>query len=203
MSVRETTGPRRSIHWLLEGLLIVVSVALGFSLTQWGERRHDRELAQRMVLSVQAEVEYNRALVDRYIPIHRTWRDALDRHDRASGSGSAVDVLFDTRPSLPADMNTNVPVLRRAAWDTALSTGALRLVDYDVAAGISEIYSMQEYASSLFPTLFDDASFFDATMRAATIRLAQTNLRELTFAEESLFALYEKYLPVLREANEN
>jgi hypothetical protein len=49
-----------------------------------------------------------------------------------------------TRPHLPPKIRTNVPLFRRAAWDTALSTGALRLMDYDLAAGLSEIYGMQD-----------------------------------------------------------
>ena len=191
---------RRSIRWLIEGLLIVVSVALGFSLTQWGDRRRERELADRMLLSVRTEVEYNRATLDPYLSIHRAWRDAFDRHDLSTGSGSAIDVLFETRPPLLPGMTTNVPLLRRAAWDTALSTGALRLIDYDLAAGISEIYNMQEYAASRFPVLFSDPAFFDPSARVAASRLAQTTMRELTFGEESLVALYDKHLPGIRAA---
>lgn len=191
---------RRWIHWLLEGMLIVVSVALGFGLTQWGERRHERELAERMLLGIRAEVEYNRATLDPYLPIHRAWRDAVGRRDPSIGMGSAMDVLFEARPPLRQEMTTNVPLFRRAAWDTALSTGALRLIDYDLAANISEIYNMQAYAASMFPPLFTELPLYDPAARVAALRLAQTTMKELTFAEESLLALYDRYLPAIRRA---
>jgi hypothetical protein len=191
---------RRSIHWLFEGLLIVVSVALGFSLTQWGERRHEQELAERMLLGVRAEVERNRVMLEPFLAFHVAWRDAFDLRDASASAGSARDLLWDARPPLQPDMTAHMPLLRRAAWDTALSTGALRLVDYDLAAGISEIYSMQAYAASVFPPMFSETTFFDPTARVAATRMAQTTMHELVFAEQSLLALYDTHLPSLRSA---
>jgi hypothetical protein len=115
---------RKPLHWLPEGVFIVVSVVLGFGLTELGEYRNDRELAARMLASIRAEVEHNRATLAPFVPVHRTWQEALDREDPAKESGSAVDVLFAPRPTLPPEFRTNVPVLRRAAWDTPISTGA-------------------------------------------------------------------------------
>ena len=48
-------------------------------------------------------------------------------------------MFFATRPDL-GNIKTSFPIFHRAAWDTALSTEALRLVGYDLAAGLSEIY---------------------------------------------------------------
>jgi hypothetical protein len=189
---------RRPLHWLLEGLFIVVSVVLGFSLTEFGEYRNERELANRMIAGIRTEVEYNYALLKPFIPIHRAWQEALRREDLSGGTGSAVDVLLATRPELPREIQANIPLLRRAAWDTALSTGALRLIDYDLAAGLAEIYGMQDYAGAAFSKLFSDPSFFDPASRSATIRLAQTTMQELTWAEETLLALYDRHLPALR-----
>ena len=191
---------RKPIHWLLEGIFIVVSVVLGFSLTEFGEYRNERQLAARMVASIRTEVEYNHAALNRFLPIHQAWQKALERQDPSRATGSAIDVLFATRPQLPPEVRTNVPLLRRAAWDTALSTGTLRLIDYDLAAGLSEIYGMQDYASAMFPRLFSDPSFFDPTQRSATIKLAQTTMDELIFAEETLLELYDKHLPLIRAA---
>jgi hypothetical protein len=189
---------RKPVHWLLEGVFIVVSVVLGFSLTEFGEYRNERELATRMTVSIRREVEYNQATLKPFIPIHRAWQKALETESPSNGTGSAIDVLFATRPQLPPEIRTNVPFLRRAAWDTALSTGALRLIDYDLAAGLSELYGMQDYTSATFPKLFSDPSFFDPSGRSGTIRLTQTTMQELLWSEETLAALYDKYLPALR-----
>ena len=164
-----------------------------------GEYRSERELAARMLAGIRAEVEYNRAALAPYVPVHGAWQEALEKENPSNGSASAIDALFATRPKLAPEFRTNVPLLRRAAWDTALSTGALRLIDYDLAAALSEIYGMQEYAGATFPRLFSDPSLFDPAARSASIRLVQTTMRELVFAEETLLALYDRHLPLIRK----
>jgi hypothetical protein len=191
---------KKAMHWLLEGAFIVVSVMLGFAVTRYGEYRDERDLAARMLASIQTEVEYNRAVLERYVPIHRAWHQAVDGVDPANGTESAIDVLFSKQPELPPDFTTNVPLLRQAAWDTALSTAALRLIDYDLAAALSEIYSMQGYAAATFTRLFSEPQMFDPAGRSAALRMAKVTLREMTWAEETLLGLYDKHLPAIRAA---
>ena len=193
---RKKTG-----QWLLEGVFIVVSVALGFAVSQFGEYRNERQLAQRMLESIRIEVEYNRRALEPYVPFHRDWRDRLTKADSKSVTTNGVDFFFASRPAMPTDMRANVPFLRHAAWDTATSTGALRLIDYDLAAGLSEVYSMQQYAASTFSSLFGQSAFYDPSAGVATARLAQTVMQEMTWTEELLLGLYDKHLPALRSAS--
>jgi hypothetical protein len=195
-----TAGGRSPLHWLLEGLFIVVSVVLGFTVSEYGKTRDDRALARRMMSSIQAEVEYNRRTLEPFIPVHRAWRDTLQHKDAAGGSGSAMELFFAARPMLPPEIKMNVPLLRRAAWDTALSTGSLRLIDYDLAAGLSEMYGMQDYAHSVFANLFAQSAFFDPAGRSAMLNLAQTAMTEMTWAEGEVLKLYDKHLPSIRAA---
>ena len=195
-------GGRPPLHWLLEGLFIVVSVVLGFTVSEYGKARDDRELARRMLTSIQAEIEHNRRTLEPFIPIHRSWSEALDRRNPADATGSAVELFFEARPQLPSEITANVPLLRRAAWDTAVSTGALRLIDYDLAAGLSEMYRMQEYAYSTFGAMFAQPAFFDPAGRAGTFKQAQTMMVEMTWAEEAVLKLYDKHLPAIRAAAE-
>ena len=125
-------------HWLLEGLFIVISVALGFWVTQVREERQNHELAARVLKGLQGEVQPNLATLEPFIGIQQKWLDAMGKlgpaTDRQTGfpvcptSATACGVFFATRPDL-GGIKTSFPVFRRAAWDTALSTGALRLVD--------------------------------------------------------------------------
>src|SRR5438093_843183 len=108
--------------------LIIASVVLGFWVSQLGEAHSNRQLAARALQSLQAEVEYNISSVEPWIPQHRTWINALGKaRGASSNTATGVDVFFATRPNA----ETNAPVLRRGAWDAALSTGALKLLDYD------------------------------------------------------------------------
>lgn len=52
------------------------------------------------------------------------------------------------RPPLPPQAETDTPLVRRAAWDAAVTSGALRLIDYDLIASLSEIYEMQDHLAA-------------------------------------------------------
>lgn len=208
---------------LLEGTLIVVSVLLGFAVAQYGEDRSDRQLAERALTSLLAELEYNLALVEPYIAFHRAHIQALQpyvtvqRRAGAAGAagaagpaGAAFDVAADAsgfeiflkaRPALPPNAETDTPLVRRAAWDAAASSGALRLIDYDLIASLSAIYEMQEHlAQAAGRTPMTSAAFFDPRDRVASIRQAQTALGEVVWTERSLVHLYRQQLPRLRSA---
>ena len=60
-------------HWLLEGLFIVISVALGFWVTQVREERQSRELAARVLKGLEAEVQHNLATLTPFIDIQQKW----------------------------------------------------------------------------------------------------------------------------------
>jgi hypothetical protein len=198
-------------HWLLEGLFIVISVALGFWVTQVREERQSRELAARVLKGLEAEVQHNLATLTPFIDIQQKWLDAMAKlgsaTDRQTGfpvcptSSTACGVFFATRPDL-GDIKTSFPLFRRAAWDTALSTGALRLVDYDLAAGLSEIYQMQElFRSNLENVGPSSTDWFDPAAREAAVRKQYMAMIELQYDERQLLLpLYRKYLPVIAAA---
>jgi len=191
-------------HWLLEGLFIVVSVALGFGVAQFGEYRNNRELAARALTSLQAELEHNLAILEPLVPIHGKWVDALAKADTSKSSQSGLDVYFATRPDLPADAKSPFPFLRRSAWDAALSGGALRLIDYDVAAALSEIYRLQEIATDNVNRLANGAlsstAIFEPASRVPSVRLLWLTLADIQSAEATLLDLYRQHLPTIRGA---
>lgn len=191
---------KTATHWLLEGLFIVVSVLLAFGVSEYGEYRRERALARQMLASIQSEVEHNRSVLEPYLQFHRAWRDALTKADSKSVTVSGLDFFFGERPAMPTEIRANVPFFRHAAWDTATSTGALRLIDYDLAAALSEIYSMQAYSGTPFAGLFGQSTFYDPSGGATTARLAQTAMQETAWSEEQLLALYDTHLPAIRAA---
>ena len=126
----------------------------------------------------------------------------VDRHldkARTSKEGAAgMDVFFATRPNAA----TNFPVLRRGAWDAALSTGALRLVDYTLAARLSEIYQMQTVLESDTDKVNSlQGPFFDPAGRAASVQQLWFGITGVEYVEEQLLLpLYRQHLPAIRAA---
>lgn len=198
-----TAGTRRLPHWLLEGLFIVASVALGFGVAQFGAYRSDRELASRVLNSLLAEVAHNSSILEPFVPIHGNWVEALAEAGAAPGQ-SALDAFFATRPAMPPGAKSPFPFLRRSAWDAALSGGALRLLDYDIAAVLSEIYRMQETAEENVDRLAQGplaaVATYDPASRVPAVRLLWLTLADIQSAEAALLDLYQQHLPALREA---
>ena len=190
-----------AVPWLLEGVFIVVSVLLGFAATQYGERRANRELAQRALSSLQTELEHNLATIEPYVEFHRRFVEALDKVDAATSGESGFQFYLKVRPEVPNNAETDMPMLRRAAWDAALSSNALRLIDYDLIASLSEIYQMQDHVGAAIARApVGSQAFFDPRDRVAAIRQTQAALGEVAWAEQSLVTLYRQQLPALKEA---
>jgi len=202
---------RTLVHWLLEGVFIVLSVALGFWVTQIREERQNRELAARVLKGIEAEVQFNLSTLEPFAEIQDRWVEAIaslgDAKDRQTGfpvcptSATACGVFFATRPAL-GNLKTSVPMLRRAAWDTALSTGALRLIDYDLIAALSEVYQMQDVLrTNLDKVGIGSTDWFDPSAREAAGRKLYMAMVELQYDERQLLLpLYRKYLPVISTA---
>jgi len=199
-------------HWLVEGVFIVVSVALGFWVTQYREERQNRELVARVLKGLDAEVQYNVATLEPYADIQTRWIAAMeklgDAKDRETGfpvcpaSSTACGVFFATRPDL-GRLKSSFPLFRRAAWDTALSTGALRLLDYDLVAGLSEIYQMQDlYRDNLEKIRISSTDWFDPRAREAAVHKLYMGMIEIQWDEQQLLLpLYRKYRPLIAAAS--
>lgn len=198
-----------SVPWLLEGLLIVVSVVLGMWVTQIQQARSDRELARTVLGNIAQEVEHNLASLEPYVAVHADWVGALakatgedDAQTRRSQAG--IDVLTATRPRLPRDAKAPFPFLRRSAWDAALAGGSIRLIDHEVAAALSDIYRMQEILSDNMQRLangvFTSVAVFDPAHQRASVRLLAVTLEDIRSTEATVLDLYRTHLPAIRTA---
>jgi hypothetical protein len=199
--------PGRTLsHWLLEGSFIVLSVALGFWVTQLREEHQNRELASRVLKGIEAEMQSNLSLVEPFADIQDKWIDAMaklgDGKDRQTGfpvcptTSTACGVFFATRPNL-GTLETSFPVFQHAAWDTALSTGALKILDYDLVAALSEVYQMQEqFRRNMENVGVSSTDWFDSNVREAAVRKLYMAMVELQYDEHRrLIPLYRKNLP--------
>jgi hypothetical protein len=190
-------------HWVLEALMILVSVGLAFGVAEYRESRANHELATRVLKSLQTEVEQNLAALEPWTDFNRHFLDALSKADTSNSHQSTIDVYLAARPRLPAGAKLDTPIVHRGAWDAALSTGALRLIDYDVVSALSDIYQTQDLFSaerSRFAAEMHAGAAFDPAMRVIGIRQASAELSEIAYAEKLLVDLYRKHLPAIRAA---
>ena len=185
---------------LFEAVLIILSVAIGFAVSEWRGRVADRELAARVLRNVRDEVEYNLTQIDEQIGRHEQMIAALDAADLSNPEDSGWDVMVRALKGGP-----DARPLRRAAWDGAVSMGALRVIDYEMAARLSEIYLAQDsYAQALAsgPLLLYTPALFDPANRKVGSLIGKWLMVELRGNETLVRALYERHLPALRAATE-
>lgn len=196
-----------ALPWLLEGILIVVSVALGFWVTQIQQGRQDRELAARVLERIEQEIASNAKTLEPYLPMHATWLERLNKAESLVDpqSPSAFDVFMNTRPPIPPGAPSPFAFLRRSAWDTALSAGIIRLIDPDLAASLSELYRAQEIATQnverLANGVLTSSTLYDPDDRRASVRLLWITLADIASAEVVLRHAYNEQLPKLRAVN--
>jgi hypothetical protein len=202
--VQHTEAPESAVgrsarHWFFEALLIVVSVFLGFGLSEFREVQAERELTGRVLNGIRAEIEYNLSVLEPFMPMHSQWMDALAKVDTSQGSQTGLDVWFATRPPLPLDGTAPFPTLRRSAWDAAVAGGALRLIDYEVAAALADVYGTQEQATANVQRLATGAlstpAIYETTSRPASVRLLRLTLADIQSAEALLLSRYRQHLP--------
>lgn len=194
--------PRRS-KWrassssrlILESVLIVLSVLLGFALSEWRTRQADRERAAVALENFRREISENLAELERLYPMHVRF---VERLAGAMESGADEwETSFDAFAALMPEGAMGSHPLRQAAWETAVSTGALRLLDYEAATLLSDAYLVQASVArtrQLMADRFSDESNFDPQRRNTMIRVHHRLMSDLAGQEEYLIDAYRSTL---------
>jgi hypothetical protein len=190
--------------WLREALVILVSVALGFGASEFGQYRQERGVARVVLSAVVEEVRQNETLLSAAVVKHREWQQALGGADGEAAGKAAFSLLLSSRPK---DAGSIMIPLRSAAWQMTVSSGALRLLDFEVGQAISEIYSMQmaltEHHMRALAGVIWSPDAFDAAQSAITTKLLWAVMGEVAGNEDALVSLYRKHLPLLERAAGN
>ena len=198
-STRRTGRLRFPSRLLFESLLIILSVALGFVVAQWRERAAELELAARVLHDVVVEIEDNLAAVEGQIARHEAIIERLAEVDVSDPEQSGLDLIFR---QVGGDLSGRP--LRQAAWDAAVSSGALRLIDYNIAAALSEIYVAQENVYTQFLHQTTSAIYipdtFNPARRREVVQMFRWLMQEAAGRERFVRDLYLEHLPNLRDA---
>jgi hypothetical protein len=180
---------------LLEGALIVLSVLLGFALNEWQTKRSEHTLTHSVLADFRREIEANLAVVQR---VHSKHRALAERLAAAATVTHGDSTAFDVFASLMPPDGLELAPLREAAWETAASTGALRLLDYDTAALLSETYLTQRASSDRTIDRISDrllsAENFDPRAQTIMLRTEHMLFVELSGQESYLIEVYRKAL---------
>ena len=121
---------------IFESALITVSILLALGLDEWREDRQAEETIEIAISNFLREIQQNKARVDDAAPFNRGLRDVLSQRYRDGNISSATDFIDIVE-------SYNTAVLQSTAWETALATGSVTIMDYHLVSALSLTYGLQ------------------------------------------------------------
>ncbi len=198
LSPSETEGSLSRRAWisrvLVESLLVVGSILLALALDEWNEGQDYQDLATLSLVNFEREIQQNRLRLEDVTPFHVGLRDVLANMDAGGAAVSTTTIRNILEGFQPA-------LLVSTAWETAVATGALGYMDYDVVAGLSRTYNLQEQLVTLSRSGMNDLLMggFRSGETDLLIYTANRYVRELTEAEQGLQVVYDLVLGLISE----
>lgn len=133
-------APRPTSVWLprvlFESALITLSILAALALDEWRDDRQDEETVEIALSNFVREIRSNRARVDDAAPFNQGLRDVLGRRsesDDITSSAEFIDMMESYNPV----------VLQATAWETALATGSVAKMEYELVSAMSLTYGLQ------------------------------------------------------------
>jgi hypothetical protein len=198
LSASETEGSLSRRAWisrvLVESALVVGSILLALALDEWNEGQDYQDLATLSLVNFEREIQQNRLRLRDDIPFHVGLRDVLANLDAGGTAVSTATIRNILEGFQPAPLVST-------AWETAVATGALGYMEYDVVAGLSRTYNLQERLAALSRSGMNDLLMggFRSGEADLLVYTANRYVRELIEAEQELQVFYDLVLSLISE----
>lgn len=181
---------------IIESILIVLSILVALGLDSWRQTREDEEFVRTALSNFLIEIEQNQNRVAYAAPFNLGLRLVLGQH-------YAVDDI-DTVDQFVGMVESYSPVaLQSTAWDTALATGSLANMEYNLVTALSMTYSLQERYDLTTRSGLNDLTS-PQYLADDKLKLAVYNsirfLDDVTGMEEELAVTYQEAYRVVRNA---
>jgi len=134
---------------LFESFLIVISILVALALDEWRETRQNDETIRQALISFASEIRQNRARIEDAAPFNLGLLNVLEQR-HAEGDIAGVDDFVNMIESY------SPVVLQSTAWETALATGSLAKMNYEMVSALSLTYSLQNRYQIATSTGMDD-----------------------------------------------
>jgi hypothetical protein len=188
--------PPKVSEWLprtlVESVLIVVSILLALALDEWQEDQEIQELIDRSITNFVNEVTQNRSRIDDVSAYHQGVQQILMRRS-ANGGLESIEFRNIMEALQPI-------VLTSSAWQTAVATGALGRMDFELVSALTLTYNTQlrfdDNYRSVTRTLLTPNSLQPQNLEMTTYN-ASRFIADVTAAESELSVYYQQTLNIL------
>lgn len=168
---------------IVEATLIVFSVLLALFLDGVIQDRREARTVDELVSHIAAEMRSNLAIVDEWLPYHRSMVDEIDRYlksDELQLSLLAADGIDYGRLMKRGLIQDFYSI---SSWQLAQQSEASSGVDFEVASKISRAYLSQQNVNltiQRFSDFFFDRQAHDPDQLANSLRILRNLLQELS-----------------------
>jgi len=181
---------------IIESVLIVVSILVALGLDEWREKREDEEFVRTALSNFLIEVRQNKNRVEDAAPFNKGLRQVLSQHYVNEDITTVDEFVNMVEIYSPAG-------LQSTAWDTALATGSLAKMEYNLVTALSLTYSLQSrYDSTTHSGMSDLTS--PQHLSEDNLKLAVYNsiryLDEVTSMETELGIIYVEAALIIEAA---
>jgi hypothetical protein len=181
---------------LFESALIVVSILVALGLDEWREDRQDEETVQLALSNFSSELRQNQARVEDAAPFNRGLRSVLRDRYQDEDIESVEEFVNMIESYAPV-------VLQSTAWETALATGSLAKMEYNLVSALSLTYSLQNRYQLLSRSGMAELTS-PQNLSHDKLNLAIYNsiryLDDVTSMEEELGVIYNEAFTVVQTA---
>ncbi|MDH3271896.1 MAG: hypothetical protein OEN56_11210, partial [Gemmatimonadota bacterium] len=176
---------------LVESVFVVASILMALAVDEWAQDQEYAELADQSLSIFEREIRDNRARLDDVAPYHMGIRDLLGQMRELPGPPREISSFME---------GMSPPVLLNTAWETALATGALTHMEFEVVSALSLTYSIQESfedrSRASRPRIVSTEGLSPAAIRAQ-VEEAYDYVATLSQDESELMTVYDQALEVI------
>ena len=183
---------------LFESMLIILSILVALGLDEWRDDRQDIENIEQALINFIGEIQQNKARVEDAAPFNQGLRHVLNRRQKVKAIESVATFINIVESYSPV-------VLQSTAWETAIATGSLAKMDYNLVSALSLTYSLQNRYQQVSRTgmmeLTSPQNLSEEKLDLA-IYNAIRYLDDVTGMETELGGVYAEAESVLRSARQ-
>lgn len=200
MSGRERLG----LRIVAEGALIVLSVVLALAVDSLREQRALDAVRDDALRRIRVELTANLDAVRSALPYHDSVLSTTATLLAEPGELAGVPALAIAQRAAPRGIRP--PELSRTAWDAAIASDAVALLDLETAALVASVYGQQRNGVETTVLRLTDRIFttesFDEELGVRQMRLLDAMLGEIRAQEASLADAYARVLAELADTTE-
>jgi hypothetical protein len=183
---------------VLQCVLIVISIVLALGVEEWKDARKERALKLQSLGTFERELQANRLELDQSVAYHASLHDLLAHLD-STGELRTPEEFYGTLGVQGFQPGS----LRATAWQTAMATGVLRLLNYPTVDALSITYGLQadheRKSEQRLPDFLRTGTAPPGSTRSM-VRSATRYMSDETQEEQKLLATYDSALAKISAA---